>query len=153
MCTTDVSMVMNLEVIRYKTVIWQLANGKDHLQHVKNVSSVCALDAINNTIHYNILLKVIDCGHPGNIINGDVTAYDGTHEGTFARYWCNYGYSLKGAAYRRCGSDGRWGGTEPTCEGEIISKTMHCSFKAHQRNLQKLCGSKILCYMVLYQRL
>ena len=64
-----------------------------------------------------------------------MTAYDGTHEGTYARYRCNDGYSLRGATHRRCGSDGRWGRTEPTCEGEIISMTMHCNFKSEKTAL------------------
>ena len=52
MCCTDVNVVMNVGVIRYNTVIWQLANGKDHLQHVKNVTRVCAFDMINNMTHF-----------------------------------------------------------------------------------------------------
>jgi CUB/sushi domain-containing protein len=60
--------------------------------------------------------KLIDCGHPGNITNGAVTVSQGTHEGTYARYMCDDRYLLNGTYSRRCGSDGRWGGTEPTCE-------------------------------------
>jgi CUB/sushi domain-containing protein len=58
-----------------------------------------------------------DCGHPGNITNGDVDVSDGTKGGAFARYTCDSGYKLSGRNYRVCQNDhGLWSGTEPKCQ-------------------------------------
>ena len=38
-----------------------------------------------------------------------------------AWYTCYVGFIHNGSRYRTCGSDGRWSGTTPTCEGETLS--------------------------------
>ena len=44
----------------------------------------------------------------------------GTSFGDVARYSCDTGYTLNGPAERTCQADGRWNGSVPTCEGEIV---------------------------------
>ena len=44
----------------------------------------------------------------------------GTSFGDVARYSCDTGYTLNGPAERTCQADGRWNGSVPTCESEIL---------------------------------
>ena len=43
--------------------------------------------------------------------------------GNVARYSCDAGYTLNGAAERTCQADGEWDGTEPTCESKILESS------------------------------
>ena len=62
----------------------------------------------------------VSCGHPGILRFGRVDTSAGTSFGDVARYSCDVGYTLNGAAERTCQADGQWNGTEPTCEGETL---------------------------------
>ena len=66
---------------------------------------------------YNI--KEIDCGHPGDIDNGNVT-FTSTTVGSYATYSCEDGYQLEPyLGYgRSCTQSGNWSGEVPTCAGE-----------------------------------
>ena len=59
-----------------------------------------------------------DCGHPGEIDNGQVDVSGGTMIGDTAKYQCNECFELKGNNNRTCQEDGTWSGTPPTCYGE-----------------------------------
>ena len=65
------------------------------------------------------LFTAIDCGHPGDIENGNVT-YSSTFAGSFATYSCNDGYQLDPpyGTIRFCTQLGNWSGDIPTCVGE-----------------------------------
>ena len=60
-------------------------------------------------------LGVINCGYPGVTNHGSVTLYDTTVE-CEAVYECDHGYKLVGNATRTCQPNGKWSGTQPTCE-------------------------------------
>ena len=77
------------------------------------------------TLFYTLRTASVDCGHPGNVTNGTVDVSEGTNPRAIARYTCNEGFILNGTWYRTCGSDGRWSGTTPTCEGETLLKIPH----------------------------
>ena len=62
----------------------------------------------------------VSCGHPGILRFGRVDTSAGISIGDVARYSCDAGYTLNGAAERTCHADGQWNGTEPTCEGETL---------------------------------
>ena len=59
-----------------------------------------------------------DCGHPGEIDNGQVDVSGGTAIGDTANYQCNEHFQLKGDNTRTCQEDGTWSGTAPTCLGK-----------------------------------
>ena len=61
-----------------------------------------------------------DCGHPGEIDNGQVDVSGGTAIGSIAKYQCNECFELKGNNNRTCQEDGTWSGTAPTCLGKYI---------------------------------
>ena len=61
-----------------------------------------------------------DCGHPGNITNGDLDISNGTQVGDVVMYTCDSGYKLSGREYRICQNVGNWSGTEPTCQSKTV---------------------------------
>ena len=63
---------------------------------------------------------VVSCDQPGIPTDGRVDTSAGTSFGNVARYSCDAGYTLNGAAERTCQNDGQWDGTEPTCKGETL---------------------------------
>ena len=79
-----------------------------------------------NSLH-TLHAASIDCGHPGNVtkLNGTVDVSEGTKLHATARYTCDEGFILNGSWSRTCGSDGRWSGTTPTCEGETLFEIPH----------------------------
>ena len=58
----------------------------------------------------------VSCGQLDSPSNGSVDTSAGTSFGDVARYSCDTGYTLNGPAERTCQADGRWNGSEPTCE-------------------------------------
>ena len=44
----------------------------------------------------------------------------GTSFESTAFYTCEVGFTRNGAKKRKCGSDGSWAGTAPTCDGMMI---------------------------------
>ena len=69
----------------------------------------------------------VDCGYPGNVTNGTVDVFEGTKLNPRATVWytCDEGFILNGSWSRTCGSDGRWSGTTPTCQGETLFEIPH----------------------------
>ena len=61
-----------------------------------------------------------DCGKPVKPKNGRVK-FNGTLEGSFAKYRCNKGCIL-GDIDRICESSGHWSGHIPECHRELIIK-------------------------------
>ena len=75
---------------------------------------------------FNTLCTVLfDCGHPGNVTNGTVDISNGTELHATVWYTCDEEFILNGSRSRTCGSDDRWSGTTPTCEGETLPKIPH----------------------------
>ena len=62
----------------------------------------------------------VSCGQLDRPSNGRVNTSAGTSFGDVARYSCDTGYTLYGPAERTCQADGRWNGSVPTCESEIL---------------------------------
>ena len=60
------------------------------------------------------------CGQPDAPSNGAVDTSDGTSFGDVAKYSCGVGYTLNGPTERRCQADGKWSGSVPTCESELL---------------------------------
>ncbi len=60
------------------------------------------------------------CGRLDNPENGQVTV-SGVSAGSNARYRCNTGFELVGAATRICLQTGQWSGSAPSCQGEFES--------------------------------
>ncbi|XP_077151310.1 complement decay-accelerating factor-like isoform X3 [Ranitomeya variabilis] len=61
-----------------------------------------------------------DCGHPGDIENGDFEAPDGFRFGSRVTYKCNEGYRLSNRkGYRDCQADGKWTNVLPQCDAAI----------------------------------
>ena len=86
------------------------------------VNAVCIIRCI--LILLVIYLSVGISFHiPDTPSNGGVDNSAGTYFGHVARYSCDAGYTLNGAAERTCQDDGEWNGTEPTCESEILESS------------------------------
>ena len=62
----------------------------------------------------------VSCGQPDAPSNGAVDTSDGTSFGDVAKYSCGAGYTENGPAERRCQADGKWSGSVPTCESELL---------------------------------
>ncbi|XP_069612393.1 C4b-binding protein alpha chain-like isoform X3 [Ranitomeya imitator] len=61
-----------------------------------------------------------DCGHPGDIENGDFEATDGFLFGSKVTYKCNEGYRLSNRkGYRECQAEGKWTNVLPQCDAAI----------------------------------
>ena len=65
----------------------------------------------------------VSCGLPDNPSNGHVDTSAGTSFGDVAKYSCDTGYTLNGAAETTCQADGQWSGSVPTCESELTFYT------------------------------
>ncbi|CAN8001467.1 unnamed protein product, partial [Ixodes hexagonus] len=67
--------------------------------------------------------KYMDCGAPESVENGQVvllhrrTTFNATVE-----YVCNTNYTLVGKPRRVCGEDGRWNGSQPSCQLSFCSE-------------------------------
>ena len=57
----------------------------------------------------------IQCGYPGNIVNGYLEGQRFTYDNR-VRYVCNKGYEIVGIATLYCGEHGFWEGEQPKCE-------------------------------------
>ena len=80
--------------------------------HRTSVYNLCHL-------HYDVfgccLISVVDCGPLSNPEKGLVDTSSGTTYNSVAFYTCIEGYVLVGESERRCGSDGLWTPTAPSC--------------------------------------
>ncbi len=74
---------------------------------------------------------VVTCFDLGNRANSDLTYNVGTSDlrppGTVVTYTCVTGYRIVGTASatmttRNCLTNGGWSGSDPTCEGEIVTQ-------------------------------
>lgn len=67
--------------------------------------------------------RPVNCGSPGDLNNGVVSLSDkGTFFEGLATSTCNEGFTLKGAATRKCGADAKWSGQKPVCTRVECSK-------------------------------
>lgn len=57
----------------------------------------------------------VQCPKPENPINGKAV-YTSYAYNSIVSYECKYGYTVIGAATRRCGADRKWTGKTPTCQ-------------------------------------
>lgn len=57
----------------------------------------------------------VQCPKPDNPVNGKAV-YTSYAYNSIVSYECKYGYSVVGAATRRCGADRKWTGKTPTCQ-------------------------------------
>uniref|UniRef100_A0A803YRR2 CUB and Sushi multiple domains 2 n=1 Tax=Meleagris gallopavo TaxID=9103 RepID=A0A803YRR2_MELGA len=61
--------------------------------------------------------QAITCGHPGNPANG-LTQGTQFNLNDVAKFVCNTGYRLEGAAQSQCLANGQWSSTLPACRGK-----------------------------------
>ena len=60
---------------------------------------------------------LVDCGEPGEPLNGTVQVVGNNLEGSVANYDCNDGHLLIGETQRTCtSSDSIWSGIVPECQ-------------------------------------
>ncbi|XP_043572171.1 C4b-binding protein alpha chain-like [Chiloscyllium plagiosum] len=57
----------------------------------------------------------LNCGNPGEILNGYYNASEGTTFGREVVFYCDEGFRIVGTNFRICKADG-WSGQVPTCE-------------------------------------
>lgn len=57
----------------------------------------------------------VQCPKPENPVNGKAV-YTSFAYNSIVSYECNYGFTVVGAATRRCGADRKWTGKTPTCQ-------------------------------------
>ena len=66
-------------------------------------------------IKLNFYISVVDCGHPGNIVNGNIQVA-GTTYGKTVSYTCNQYYNLTdGDSVQTCQDNFAWSGSKPSC--------------------------------------
>ena len=95
---------------------WSLPHLLIHYH--KTISTIIYSLAIGFVLScVSIAFIVIDCGHPGDIENGNVT-FTTTNFGSTATYSCEDGYYLDQYSSRFCTQSGNWSGQVPTCVGE-----------------------------------
>lgn len=61
------------------------------------------------------LCQLIECGAPTPLVDGNILL-NATYYGAVARFQCDEDFVLRGDEQRVCQEDGRWSGSEPTCE-------------------------------------
>ncbi|KAM4795752.1 C4b-binding protein alpha chain-like [Rhinophrynus dorsalis] len=90
---------------------------------ISNTSST--ITCLNNLTwtHPDIFCKRINCGTPGEIINGEFTASNFLFESKVS-YTCKKGYTLisRYGDSRQCQADGTWSNALPTCEEDMCDK-------------------------------
>ncbi|XP_051780802.1 zona pellucida sperm-binding protein 3 receptor-like isoform X2 [Erpetoichthys calabaricus] len=62
------------------------------------------------------VIKEIDCGPVGELMNGYFEIPVGTTFGNVVHAVCNEGYNLIGSVTRECQANGKWSDAEPYCE-------------------------------------
>nr|XP_003703173.1 PREDICTED: uncharacterized protein LOC100877094 [Megachile rotundata] len=62
-----------------------------------------------------VQLTTVQCPKPENPVNGKAV-YTSYAYNSIVSYECDYGYTVVGAATRRCGADRKWTGKTPTCQ-------------------------------------
>ena len=80
------------------------------------------LNTLKNAFLGHILWLIaagVSCGQLGDPINGRVDTSAGTSFGDVARYSCDTGYTVNGAAETTCQANRHWSGSVPTCKSEI----------------------------------
>lgn len=60
-------------------------------------------------------VKSVQCPKPESPINGNAV-YTSYAYNSIVSYECKYGYTIVGAATRRCGADKKWTGKTPSCQ-------------------------------------
>ena len=87
-------------------------------------NELIALYNVIFSFDFHLLLTVrfivVDCGPPGNPVNGQVDISSRTIYNHIVTYTCITGYILTGTSTSTCGSDGAWSPAAPTCESEYI---------------------------------
>ncbi|XP_060701088.1 sushi, von Willebrand factor type A, EGF and pentraxin domain-containing protein 1-like [Hemiscyllium ocellatum] len=59
--------------------------------------------------------QALNCGNPGEILNGYYNASSGTTFGSKVVFYCDEGFRIVGTYFRICTADG-WSGSVPTCK-------------------------------------
>ena len=72
----------------------------------------------------------VQCGNLSSPVNGQVNV-EGNTFGSQANYSCSEGYVLNGNSTRMCQSDGRWSGSEATCEGQVLLHVLALHLHIH----------------------
>ncbi|XP_017883108.1 uncharacterized protein LOC108626764 [Ceratina calcarata] len=62
-----------------------------------------------------VQLTTVECPKPENPVNG-TAVYTSYAYNSIVSYECRYGYTVVGAATRRCGADRKWTGKAPICQ-------------------------------------
>ncbi|CAG5134438.1 unnamed protein product, partial [Candidula unifasciata] len=89
--------------------------------------------------------RPVNCGSPGDLNNGIVSFSDkGTVFEAVATAVCNEGYTLKGAATRNCGSDGKWSGQKPECIRVECSKVTNFISNGRTNSTDSFSGATVL---------
>ena len=100
--------------------------------------------AVHNWHFLYVLYIGVSCGQLDDPRNGHVDTSAGTSSGDVARYSCDTGYTASGTAERTCQADGRWNGSVPICESEILgchawSSILILHILCHLYNVHCLC--------------
>ncbi len=66
-------------------------------------------------INFFQVKELVDCGTLKNPEHGEVYLSEGTKEGATAYYGCDSDMCI-GTCQRSCQSNGKWTGSDPTCE-------------------------------------
>lgn len=82
------------------------------------------------------MVSAVDCGPPENPYNGNAV-FTSTSYNSVVSYECKYGYILSGEPTRRCGADGKWSGTTPTCQGKCKKKLRNLRWKNAINDLER----------------
>ena len=67
-----------------------------------------------------ILLPVVDCNSPGEIIDGSQDQNTDTTYNSSITYQCDPGYNMIGGDTITCQSNGKWSGAIPTCNSKYF---------------------------------
>lgn len=70
---------------------------------------------VSRHVQYLVQVTSVQCPKPENPVNGKAV-YTSYAYNSIVSYECKYGYTVVGAATRRCGADRKWTGKTPTCQ-------------------------------------
>lgn len=83
------------------------------------------------------MVSAVDCGAPDHPFNGNAV-FTSTSYNSVVSYECKYGYLLSGGEpTRRCGTDGKWSGATPKCQGKCERKKTAQKTSLLKKNIAK----------------
>lgn len=93
------------------SLYFYLSHSRNNIMQLK-----CYPIAASDDVVIPSFNNIEQCQGPPAISHANIAPAKNVHnQGSSVHYACDVGYRLEGTSQRRCGPNGKWAGTEPSC--------------------------------------